>query len=93
MPPENKDPDYINPVVTQTMKAQSTLQNTAKNSLAQSEMLSGSGSQNIHQSGLKWGSNEALTQTRHQDHEYKPYDDFTKEFDQTQIKTRLRIPY
>jgi hypothetical protein len=77
--------------VNEIVESQNALRNTGKNSLATSEMVGDA--KNIHQSGIKWGSKQALSQTRHPDHEYKPYDNFTKEWDQTQVKTRLRIPY
>ena len=73
----NQSKEFINP---QVQKTQSVLRNTAQNSLAQSEII-GSDRRNIHDCGLKWGSKEALSQTRHADHEFKHYDDFTKRFD------------
>lgn len=42
---------------------------------------------------LRWGSKQALSQTRHAGHKFKSYDEFTKTYDKSELNTKLREMY
>jgi len=56
------------------------------------QVQSQSQSKNHAKSTLRWGSREALTQSKTVG-KYKPYDEYTKVFDKSELKTKLRERY